>query len=246
MLNDFNNNTLEISNLALSQGRQQILGDLSLTVTSGQIVGLMGPNGAGKTTTFQAIMGLKRPDSGCILLNNKDITRIPIHRIAQLGMVFLPQEPSIFQQLTVEDNIRAILRFYCADRAEEHYNIKILLTTMRIKHLRDALPHTLSGGERRRVEIARLLATRPIFIILDEPFAGIDPLAIQELQLILRQLKDQDMGILISDHNVRETLHICDQTYIIRKGCLIAHGSPKEVISQKQAREEYFGPDFQL
>ncbi len=246
MLSDFHNNTLEISKLAVSQGKSTILSDLSLTVTSGQIVCLMGPNGAGKTTTFQAIMGLKRPDSGCIRLNDRDITRIPIHRIAQLGMVFLPQEPSIFHQLSVEDNIRAILRVYCADRAEENYNIKILLTTLRIRHLRDALPHTLSGGERRRVEIARLLATRPIIMVLDEPFAGVDPLAIHELQIILRQLKDQDLGILISDHNVREALQICDQVYIISNGALIAQGDPMTVVEQSQAREQYFGAAFRL
>jgi lipopolysaccharide export system ATP-binding protein len=246
VLSDFHNNTLEISKLAVSQGKSTILSDLSLTVTSGQIVCLMGPNGAGKTTTFQAIMGLKRPDSGCIRLNDRDITRIPIHRIAQLGMVFLPQEPSIFHQLSVEDNIRAILRVYCADRAEENYNIKILLTTLRIRHLRDALPHTLSGGERRRVEIARLLATRPIIMVLDEPFAGVDPLAIHELQIILRQLKDQDLGILISDHNVREALQICDQVYIISNGALIAQGDPMTVVEQSQAREQYFGAAFRL
>lgn len=246
MLNDYTDNNLVISNLTLSQGKQPLLANLSLTVASGEIVGLMGPNGAGKTTTFQAIMGLKRPDAGCILLNNKDITRMPLHRIAQLGMVFLPQEPSIFQQLSVEDNIRAILRVYCVDRAEENYNIKILLTTMRIGHLRQSLPNTLSGGERRRVEIARLLATRPIFMVLDEPFAGIDPLAIDELQIILSQLKNQDLGILISDHNVREALQICDQAYIIGNGYLIAQGDPKTVVGHKQAREQYFGKYFQL
>jgi lipopolysaccharide export system ATP-binding protein len=215
-------------------------------VRSGEIVGLLGPNGAGKTTSFYMMVGLVPLDGGHITLDGNDLGRLPIHRRSRLGLSYLPQEPSIFRKLTVAENIMAILELQNIPADKIELRLDELLQELHITHLRDSAAVSLSGGERRRVEIARCLASGPRFILLDEPFAGIDPIAVIDIQKIIRFLKDQGIGVLITDHNVRETLGICDRAYIVNDGRVMAAGSPDEIIANESVREVYLGKEFRL
>ncbi|MFM6979737.1 MAG: LPS export ABC transporter ATP-binding protein [Methylophilaceae bacterium] len=225
---------------------RQVVQSISLQLHSGQVVGLLGPNGAGKTTSFYMIVGLIRADAGKIILNNKDISRLPIHQRAKMGLAYLPQEPSIFRKMTVAENILAILQLNKMTAAQQKQRLEELLEDLHISHIRDSLGISLSGGERRRVEIARCLASNPNFILLDEPFAGIDPIAVIDIQKIVRLLKERNIGVLITDHNVRETLGICDQAYIVNEGRIFASGTPSEIVENESVREVYLGKDFRL
>ena len=223
-----------------------VVQDVSLTVQSGEVVGLLGPNGAGKTTCFYMIVGLVASDGGDIFIDEKNITHLPIHRRARLGLGYLPQEASIFRRLTVAQNIQAVLELqgYADDQIEARRDE--LLEDLHITHIRNNPAISLSGGERRRVEIARALATNPRFILLDEPFAGVDPIAVLDIQKIIRFLKERDIGVLITDHNVRETLGICDHAYIINAGSVMAEGKPDEIIYNEAVRKVYLGENFKL
>ncbi|MBP7712845.1 MAG: LPS export ABC transporter ATP-binding protein [Gammaproteobacteria bacterium] len=224
-----------------------VVNDVSLSVTSGEVVGLLGPNGAGKTTSFYMIVGLVRPDGGTIEVNRRDITWEPMHVRARLGVGYLPQEPSVFRKLTVEQNILAILETRPdMDRAERERRAESLMNELHVGHLRDQMGLSLSGGERRRVEIARALAADPRFILLDEPFAGVDPLSVVDIQRIIAHLKERGIGVLITDHNVRETLGICDRAYIVTEGHTIAEGDPESILQDRRVREVYLGEDFKL
>lgn len=225
---------------------RQVVQSISLQLHSGQVVGLLGPNGAGKTTSFYMIVGLIRADAGKIILNNKDISRLPIHQRAKMGLAYLPQEPSIFRKMTVAENILAILQLNKMTAAQQKQRLEELLEDLHISHIRDSLGISLSGGERRRVEIARCLASNPNFILLDEPFAGIDPIAVIDIQKIVRLLKERNIGVLITDHNVRETLGICDQAYIVNEGRIFASGTPSEIVENESVREVYLGKEFRL
>ena len=220
---------------------------LSVTIESGQVIGLLGPNGAGKTTAFYMIVGLIRCDSGRIVLNGRDIPRLPVHRRAKLGLGYLPQEASVFRKMTAANNIRAILETRRdLDRAARQAQLNELLEDLHIGHVRDSLGLSLSGGERRRVEIARALAAEPKFVLLDEPFAGVDPISVLDIQRIIRHLSKRGIGVLITDHNVRETLGICSHAYILNNGELMASGTPDEILSNKNVREVYLGEGFSL
>ncbi|BCB28455.1 ABC transporter ATP-binding protein [Sulfurimicrobium lacus] len=223
-----------------------VVKDVSLRVTSGEVVGLLGPNGAGKTTSFYMMVGLVPLDGGSIRLDGQELSRMPIHRRARLGLSYLPQEASIFRKLTVAENVSAILelRGLSADQVEQQTND--LLHELHVHHLRDNPALSLSGGERRRVEIARALASNPRFILLDEPFAGVDPIAVLEIQKIIRFLSERDIGVLITDHNVRETLGICDHAYIINDGLVLASGKPDEIVYNEAVRKVYLGEHFRL
>jgi lipopolysaccharide export system ATP-binding protein len=238
---------LRALNLAKSYKSRQVLRDLSLEIGSGEVVGLLGPNGAGKTTAFYMIVGLTPCESGEIMLDGRDISRLPMHRRAQLGLGYLPQEPSVFRKLSVEDNIMAILetrpKLRSAARADR---LEELLEELHIGHVRESLGVSLSGGERRRVEIARALAADPRFILLDEPFAGVDPLSVGDIQRIIKHLSGKGIGVLITDHNVRETLGICGRAYIVSQGIVIAAGSAEQILANPQVREVYLGQDFKL
>ncbi len=223
-----------------------VVDGVSLQVNTGVIVGLLGPNGAGKTTTFYSIAGFIRPDAGRILLNGEEITKLPIHMRAQKGLSYLAQEPSVFKKLTVEENVRIILEPLGLAKNEINNRIDELMSDLKIEYLRNNKGHALSGGERRRVEIMRALATRPNFILLDEPFAGIDPLAVADLQKIILGLKTQGMGILISDHNVRETLQVCDFAYIMNAGQILTSGVADDIIESEVARKMYLGENFSM
>lgn len=223
-----------------------VVKDVSLEVSSGEIVGLLGPNGAGKTTCFYMIVGLVAVDGGRIFVDDKDISRMPMHRRARLGLSYLPQEASVFRKLTVEENIRAVLELQGLGEAEILERLQQLLHDLSIAHLHKATALSLSGGERRRVEIARALATQPSFILLDEPFAGVDPIAVLDIQRIIRFLKERSIGILITDHNVRETLGICDRAYIINDGSVLASGNPDEIVHNVNVRRVYLGEHFRL
>jgi len=223
-----------------------VVKDVSLEVSSGEIVGLLGPNGAGKTTCFYMIVGLVAVDGGRIFVDDRDISRMPMHRRARLGLSYLPQEASVFRKLTVEENIRAVLELQGLPEAKILERLAQLLRDLNIAHLRQATALSLSGGERRRVEIARALATQPSFILLDEPFAGIDPIAVLDIQRIIRFLKERSIGILITDHNVRETLGICDRAYIINDGSVLASGNPHEIVRNESVRRVYLGEHFRL
>ena len=227
-------------------GGREILRAVSLEVHAGEVVGLLGPNGAGKTTTFYAIVGLIRPDRGSVQLSGTDITAEPMYVRARRGISYLPQEPSVFRKLTVEENILAILETLELSRAERAERLADLLEELSIAHLAKSKAYALSGGERRRVEITRALVTAPTFMLLDEPFAGIDPLAILDIQSIVGQLKERGIGILITDHNVRETLGICDRAYILNNGAVLEEGSPQEIASSRRARQLYLGESFSL
>jgi len=223
-----------------------VVKDVSLEVSSGEVVGLLGPNGAGKTTCFYMIVGLVAVDGGRIFVDGRDISRMPMHRRARLGLSYLPQEASVFRKLTVEENIRAVLELQGLPEAEILERLAQLLCDLNIAHLHQAAALSLSGGERRRVEIARALATRPSFILLDEPFAGVDPIAVLDIQRIIRFLKERSIGILITDHNVRETLGICDRAYIINDGSVLASGIPDEIVYNESVRRVYLGEHFRL
>jgi len=226
--------------------KRTVVHDVSLEVASGEVVGLLGPNGAGKTTCFYMIVGLVPADGGRIVVDDQDITHLPIHRRARLGLSYLPQEASVFRKLTVEENVRAVLELQQLNGEDIMQRLDGLLEELHIAHLRDATALSLSGGERRRVEIARALATRPNFILLDEPFAGIDPIAVLDIQRIIRFLRDRSIGVLITDHNVRETLGICDRAYIINEGVVLAAGKPEEIVYNDAVRRVYLGEHFRL
>lgn len=237
---------LRTSSLRKQYRARTVVQDVSLSVRSGEVVGLLGPNGAGKTTSFYMIVGLVAADGGDIHIDDKKITHLPIHRRAQLGLGYLPQEASIFRRLTVADNIRAVLELRNLAPAEQDRQLEVLLNELHIAHIRDNPATSLSGGERRRCEIARALATDPRFILLDEPFAGVDPIAVLDIQKIIRFLKERGIGVLITDHNVRETLGICDRAYIINAGSVMAEGKPEEIIYNEAVRKVYLGEHFKL
>jgi lipopolysaccharide export system ATP-binding protein len=227
-------------------GGREILRGVSVQVRAGEVVGLLGPNGAGKTTTFYVLVGLMRPDQGKVLLNETDITREPMFRRARMGVSYLPQEPSVFRKLTVEENLLAILETLPLSHEQRSERLATLLEELSIAHLAKSKAYTLSGGERRRVEITRALVTSPSFMLLDEPFAGIDPIAVLDIQTIIAQLRDRAIGVLITDHNVRETLGICDRAYILNAGMILEEGPPEVIASSRQARELYLGERFRL
>ncbi|HHZ7200799.1 TPA: LPS export ABC transporter ATP-binding protein [Proteus mirabilis] len=238
---------LKAENLAKAYKGRTVVGDVSLNVNSGEIVGLLGPNGAGKTTTFYMVVGIVARDAGSITIDDEDITLLPLHERARKGIGYLPQEASIFRRLSVYDNIMGILEIrhdltaeQRKDRAEE------LLEEFNVSHLRNSLGQSLSGGERRRVEIARALAANPKFILLDEPFAGVDPISVLDIKKIIQHLRDYGLGVLITDHNVRDTLDVCERAYIVSQGHLIAHGSPEEILANEQVKRVYLGEGFRL
>jgi lipopolysaccharide export system ATP-binding protein len=226
--------------------RRTVVSDVSLTVESGEVVGLLGPNGAGKTTCFYMILGLVPIDGGSVRLDGRDVTHMPIYRRSRLGLSYLPQEASIFRRLNVAQNIQAVLELQGLEREDVEARLENLLDDLHISHLRASPAVSLSGGERRRVEIARALATNPRFILLDEPFAGVDPIAVLDIQQIIRFLKERGIGVLITDHNVRETLGICDHAYIINQGTVLAFGKPEEIIYNEDVRKVYLGENFRL
>ncbi|HIJ79773.1 MAG: LPS export ABC transporter ATP-binding protein [Desulfobulbaceae bacterium] len=237
---------LETRNIVKQYKTRKVVNGISLQVETGSVVGLLGPNGAGKTTTFYSIAGFIRPDSGSILLNNEEITRLPIHRRALRGLSYLPQESSIFKKLTVEENVRIVLEPLGVPKKEIRKRTAQLMEDLKIDYLAKNRGHSLSGGERRRVEIMRALATNPNFILLDEPFAGIDPLSVADLQLIIQDLKSRGLGVLISDHNVRETLSVCDRAYIVNQGEILTHGTADDIVKHPAARKMYLGENFTL
>ena len=243
---------LEVRSLKKAYGSRQVVKNVSLSVDKGEVVGLLGPNGAGKTTSFYMIVGLLRADGGEILLDGQRIEDLPIHRRARLGLGYLPQESSIFRKLTVAQNVRAVLELQRSPAGQSLSEPEIdqrldeLLKDLRVEHLRDSPAPALSGGERRRVEIARALATQPRFILLDEPFAGIDPIAVLEIQHIISFLKSRGIGVLITDHNVRETLGICDHAYIISDGHVLASGTSAEIVENPDVRRVYLGENFRM
>jgi lipopolysaccharide export system ATP-binding protein len=238
---------LSVQAISKSYKLRKVVKELSLEIKSGEVVGLLGPNGAGKTTAFYMIVGLIAADSGKILLDGKDLTAQPMHRRARLGVGYLPQEASIFRKLTVEQNILAILENReDLDRAGREKELENLLDELHVGHVRSSLGISLSGGERRRVEIARALAADPLFVLLDEPFAGVDPISVLDIQRIIRHLCNRGIGVLITDHNVRETLGICGHAYILSDGVLIAAGSPKDILENQHVREVYLGQEFKL
>ncbi|HEY4998942.1 MAG TPA: LPS export ABC transporter ATP-binding protein [Usitatibacter sp.] len=226
--------------------KRTVVSDVSLTVESGEVVGLLGPNGAGKTTCFYMILGLVPIDRGAVTLDGEDLTHLPIFKRSRLGLSYLPQEASIFRKLTVAQNIQAVLELQGVEADEVDARLEALLDDLHIGHLRASPAISLSGGERRRVEIARALATNPRFILLDEPFAGVDPIAVLDIQQIIRFLKERGIGVLITDHNVRETLGICDHAYIINQGAVLAFGKPQEIIYNEAVRKVYLGENFRL
>jgi lipopolysaccharide export system ATP-binding protein len=238
---------LSVQSISKSYKLRKVVKELSLEIKSGEVAGLLGPNGAGKTTAFYMIVGLITADRGKILLDGKDLTAEPMHRRARLGVGYLPQEASIFRKLTVEQNILAILENRDdLDRAGQEQELENLLDELHVAHVRSSLGISLSGGERRRVEIARALAANPQFVLLDEPFAGVDPISVLDIQRIIRHLCERGIGVLITDHNVRETLGICGHAYILSDGSLIAAGSPKEILDNQHVREVYLGQEFKL
>lgn len=239
--------TLSANNLAKSYKARPVVIDVSIAVSSGQIVGLLGPNGAGKTTCFYMIAGLVQADRGLVKIDDQDITQLPMHGRAQAGIGYLPQEASVFRKLTVKDNIMSILETrQDLDRAQRKKKLDKLLREFHITHIKDSLGMALSGGERRRVEIARALATDPSFILLDEPFAGVDPISVNDIKQIITHLQERNIGVLITDHNVRETLDICEKAYIVSEGHIIAEGSAETVLSNSKVRDVYLGHQFSL
>ncbi|MCE1249193.1 MAG: LPS export ABC transporter ATP-binding protein [Comamonadaceae bacterium] len=243
---------LEVLHLEKSYGSRKVVKDVSLSVRKGEVVGLLGPNGAGKTTSFYMIVGLVRSDGGDIRIDGRSIANMPIHRRSRLGLSYLPQEASIFRKLSVQDNVRAVLELQKTasgqplGKTEIERRLDSLLQELRVEHLRQSPALALSGGERRRVEIARALATQPRFILLDEPFAGIDPIAVIEIQRIIGFLKERGIGVLITDHNVRETLGICDRACIISEGRVLAQGAPSDIVDNAEVRRVYLGEHFRM
>jgi lipopolysaccharide export system ATP-binding protein len=239
--------TLSAHHLAKAYKGRQVVRDVSITVNSGQIVGLLGPNGAGKTTCFYMIVGLVNADSGQIMINDTDLTQLPIYARARLGVGYLPQDSSIFRSLTVEDNIMAILQTRKDLNAEQRREkMESLLTEFHITHIRSNKGMSLSGGERRRTEIARALANDPRFILLDEPFAGVDPISVSDIKSIIEHLRSRGIGVLLTDHNVRETLDICEKAYIVSEGGIIAEGSSAQILANQKVRDVYLGKNFQI
>lgn len=236
--------SLVAKSLQKSYKKRQVVKDFSLDINSGEVVGLLGPNGAGKTTSFYMIVGLVAADTGSIMLDGQELRHMAVHERARLGLGYLPQEASIFRKMTVEQNIRAILEINIKDKSEIERRLNQILADLNIERLRANPAPSLSGGERRRVEIARVLAMEPRFILLDEPFAGVDPLAVIDIQKIIGFLKDRGIGVLITDHNVRETLRICDRGFIISDGKVLATGTPEELVKNEQVREVYLGDNF--
>ena len=237
---------LETRSLKKSYGGRSVVNGVDITINPGEIVGLLGPNGAGKTTTFYMATGLVRPDSGQILFDHRDVSRYPMHKRAQLGIGYLSQEPSIFRRLTVEQNILAVLETLDLPRPERRRRLEELLNELGIEHLRKSRAYTLSGGERRRLEITRALVTHPLCILLDEPFSGIDPIAVSDCQHLIQELRKKGLGILLTDHNVRETLSITDRAYIMYEGKILISGTKNELLSNKEARKIYLGEKFSM
>jgi lipopolysaccharide export system ATP-binding protein len=239
--------TLEAKGLAKRYGDRWVTSNVSLSLSSGQVVGLLGPNGAGKTTSFYMIVGLVEADQGQILLNDEDITDLPMHERSRKGIGYLPQEPSVFRMLSVEDNIKAILETRSDITEEECYQqLDALLEEFNLTHIRTSMGLSLSGGERRRVEIARALAAEPKYILLDEPFAGVDPISVGDIKQIIEHLKNRGLGVLITDHNVRETLDVCENAYIVQDGHVIAEGDADHILANKKVRDVYLGEHFRL
>jgi lipopolysaccharide export system ATP-binding protein len=239
-------NTLSIEHLSKSYNKHPVIKDISIYLKRGEIVGLFGPNGAGKTTCFNIIAGLIKADSGQLMLEGQDVMRLPMHLRAKLGISYLPQESSIFRGLNVEDNIRAIAEIWTSGRDEQTHIVENLLAEFNISHLRSLPAINLSGGERRRLEIARMLAGNPKFIILDEPLAGIDPIAVNGIKYLISNLKERNIGVLITDHNVRDSLNIVDRAYIIYDGGVLIEGTPEEIINSKRAQKVYLGDEFRI
>ncbi|MDT8441264.1 MAG: LPS export ABC transporter ATP-binding protein [Desulfuromonadales bacterium] len=240
------NSRLKAVGLSKSYRQRKVVDQVDLDVGSGEVVGLLGPNGAGKTTSFYMVVGLIRPDQGQVFLDDEDISRLAMHQRARKGISYLPQEASVFRKLTVEENLLAILETVCRDAGERRRRTEQLLNDFRLTHVARSRGYALSGGERRRVEIARALVIEPRFILLDEPFAGIDPLAVLDIQSIIRQLSERGIGVLISDHNVRETLGVCERAYILNAGVILEHGPPTEIAASEKARAIYLGENFRL
>ena len=239
--------TLRAQGLAKRYRSRQVVSQVSLEVSRGEVVGLLGPNGAGKTTCFYMIVGLVAADAGKILIDDTDLTRLPMHARARLGLGYLAQEASVFRKLSVADNINAVLKTQAQlSRSEQQLRLQKLLDEFSLAHLAQSLGMSLSGGERRRLEIARALASDPGFILLDEPFAGVDPISVVDIQRIIRQLSERNIGVLITDHNVRETLSICQRAYIVNSGAVIAEGKPEEVLANEQVRKVYLGKEFKI
>jgi lipopolysaccharide export system ATP-binding protein len=232
--------------LKKSYGNRSVVGGVDISITSGSVVGLLGPNGAGKTTTFYMVVGLAQPDSGQVFLGDEEITALPMYQRARRGISYLPQEASVFRKLSVADNLLAIIETVEPDKKVRRQKMEQLLEEFSITHIASSMGYALSGGERRRVEIARALITNPSFILLDEPFAGIDPIAVADIQGLIVSLKNKNIGVLISDHNVRETLGVCDSAYILNSGVVLEYGSPDEIAGSKKAQEIYLGKDFRL
>ncbi len=239
-------NTLKAEGLVKKFGERTVVKNVAFGLQSGQIVGLLGPNGAGKTTSFYMVVGLIKADDGKVFLNGQELTDLPMHERARIGVGYLPQEPSVFRKMTVEDNILAVLENTDLTRAQRREKLSNLLDDFSIRHVAQQKAFTLSGGERRRVEVARALALDPLFLLLDEPFAGVDPLAVAEIQDVIRKLKQRGLGILITDHNVRETLGICDLGYILSDGMILEYGTPTQIAESPRAREAYLGHNFKL
>jgi lipopolysaccharide export system ATP-binding protein len=237
---------IKTTQLVKRYGKRTVVKQVSIDVKQGEIVGLLGPNGAGKTTTFYMVVGLIKPDEGQVLLDDLDITRLPMYKRAQLGIGYLPQEASIFRKLSVEDNIASVLEITNLTKTQQKEKLESLLSEFRLTHVRKSAGDVLSGGERRRTEIARALAVNPKFILLDEPFAGIDPIAVEDIQLIVAQLKFKNIGILITDHNVQETLSITDRAYLLYDGNILKSGNAEELASDEQVRKLYLGQNFEL
>lgn len=237
---------LTTESVAKSYRGRRVVDDVSLEVRAGEIVGLLGPNGAGKTTTFYMVVGLIRPDAGTVYLDGRPLTSLAMHQRAQMGIGYLAQEPSIFRKLTVEDNLKAIVETLSLSRAQQRERVHILLDEFNLTALRDIMGYALSGGERRRVELARLLVISPRFILLDEPFTGIDPIMVQEIQTFIFRLKQQGIGIFITDHRVRETLEITDRAYIMHAGRILQSGAPQELVESREVKEIYLGERFSL
>ena len=240
------NKLIHINNLKKKYGQREVVSDVSMVLNKGEIIGLLGPNGAGKTTTFYMITGMVRVTSGNIMLDNQDITNLSMDKRARLGLGYLAQEPSIFTDLSVEDNLKLVLEFSDLDTNEQKHKLDELLHDFSIDHIRKSIARHLSGGERRRTEIARALILNPDFILLDEPFAGIDPIAVEDIQQIIKKLRDNNIGILITDHNVRETLSITDRSYLIYDGAILKSGSSKELAEDPVVRDKYLGKNFKL
>lgn len=246
MLNNNSTSTLEVFNIGKKYKNRPVLRNVSLNVRRGEAVGLLGPNGAGKTTCFYCVTGLITPDYGDVHIDGRDITNLPMYRRARMGIGYLPQEASIFRSLSVEDNIKAILEVVVDNISERENMLEQLLSEFSIAHLRKSPAIALSGGERRRLEIARALASQPKFILLDEPLAGIDPIAVGEIRTLVSQLKNRGLGVLITDHNVRETLDIIDRAYILHGGSVLMEGSPSEIVASKEVRKVYLGDNFSM